>query len=527
MCIPPRVYVANHKKRGFENTLNSIFIFRLATLLMVLIKMNVTIAWRRHLGRFIPGKGVRFFPHQRLMRNDELWMKYYLVKSLHIERNRDGSRVCRSDNTLLKSVSAADESESSNWKRFSQVKREMAFCIETEDFETAKSLYEEIRDTVHQHGNIDTVLMFLSICHKASQRITVENVIRDLQHHEITISEQVYFALIRCYCDGNLIQHAWDIIRAMEQLGVEPRLRTFLPILEACERTGDINTAFKIFDYFSKVPLQPRSEQLTILLTTLANYCKKSSNNDHDGEVNILTIKGKVDDILKQSTSHLIGFPTEELERIAAAFTNCTNDQLRNCGVLVENFDDIDGPIISDNGLQIDGSVVALNATYNSSSRLWDQYSPSPNHPHPPLGLKVEGLHFVPQKFVVWSEKSSKFMLKPNSKTPQDHQSIWDTKHDPSSDNSDHQFAAPKGNAAMYLRNPDEEKEMHLPARLVHISDKTCRCPHCHTVIMNIPISDSEKREVREALIRTASEQSLTHISHLEVRICLNMVHIA
>jgi pentatricopeptide repeat protein len=489
--------------------------FKYSAVFFILVMMQKTIAWRQ-MFQTVHAVSPACFKHYAARKfGASSWMhKGELCSSLIFHRNhilrRDLTNVPQPFEMSLSNpmLSVIESNEEVKWRRFSQIKREMANCIELHDFDKAQTLYEEIKDKVNLHGNIDTVLMFLSICQHASQIGIVEDVIINLKEQHIGIHEQVYFSLIRCYCDGNMIDKAWEIVKSMEGLGVEPRLRTFQPVLEACERVGDIGETLKVFEYLMNVRLQPRSEQLTALLRTYTQYRELEG----DKMDNHHTIKERVDDILKQASTHMIGFPTEDLERIAAGAAGATVEGVRDFGVLVENLEDIDGPVICDEHLHIDSSVIALNATYNSTGRLLDQYSPTPNNPHLPIGLKVEGIHFIPQKFVVWSEKSSKFLQPDNMKFGEN-----DGTSDGGNSNKNHPFCAPTSSSLIMLKNKNPDVEQQLSARLVHIADKNCHCPHCFGKILKIPMSNEEKKEVREALIRTAADQSLTHITHLEV----------
>lgn len=418
--------------------------------------------------------------------------------------------------------------------RFSKIKLAMSKCINAEDFVGAKALYDEVIDNIHLGKNVNTVLMFLSMCDKAEHLPAVLSAVESMKKHNIPIIEQCYVSLIRCYADANMVDEVWKVLDLMKTQHIEARLRTLQPVLDSYSKHGDLAGALKVLHYIQDLQLEARPEQITSLLNAYAKARNKFQSHSSTEDVeSFKKMKKQVDEILSHASQALFGVSLDDLEQISTTMNNMTVKEVRDIGVLVESIEDIGGPIISDADLVVDGSVVALNATYDNSFTIIDPRTPTPSHRNPylPLGLKADAIHFIPQKFSVWSEKKKLFIaaLKKQSEHVDDPSVGW-VKTAKMLDEGQVQTVTKlaevpeqevKDKHNLFVGVPDLNWERSLPSRLVHVSSNTCRCPHCGGDILNVQISEKEKKEVCEALLRTAEEHSANQTHHLEVRIFL------
>lgn len=73
-------------------------------------------------------------------------------------------------------------------------------------------------------------------------------------------------ALIRCYSDNNQIHEALNLIDEMIENNLEPKLRTYHPILEAVCKKTDFTQALFVIKEIKKQNIILRPEQLALLL---------------------------------------------------------------------------------------------------------------------------------------------------------------------------------------------------------------------------------------------------------------------
>jgi len=93
-------------------------------------------------------------------------------------------------------------------------------------------------------------------------------------------AEQAFLSLIRCYTADDTsavlvlpgIDRALSLVKEMDSLNLEPRLRTYQPILEAVCRTGDLQRALSLLhEMVSERGIHPNTSQMAMLLAFISN----------------------------------------------------------------------------------------------------------------------------------------------------------------------------------------------------------------------------------------------------------------
>ena len=255
--------------------------------------------------------------------------------------------------------------------------KEFLECIKSREFEPAMSLYARMKQSgmVPKDGIINGLL---SVCHKASHLDSALEIFDDLIAHSIPLNEPAYMVLIRCYSDGGQTTKALALMEQMKESMIEPKLRTYHPILEAECLKGDIDAALALVQRMTEDNIFIRSEQLTLILESAAR-----SHKLHDP-----VYKKRIHTLLNATAQDLLGMETGEMRRIVSALCGKDLEVAVSDGILIETREDLPGPIVSplssdiitnsdmsdEHAPQVDIAVdSANNQSYGSSS---DSLSP-------------------------------------------------------------------------------------------------------------------------------------------------------
>ena len=255
----------------------------------------------------------------------------------------------------------------------------------------------------------------LSICTEAEHLPRALQLVDALQEAGVPAqSETAYIALIRCYSAALNVPKATSLLDQLLALsGVEPKLRMFQPLLEALCRTHDVQGALGLARRVKDLGLPLRGEQLTVLVELFGkSHCS--------GALLDAATRRALDALISEAGNTVIGLSTADMQRIAMAMNNLSRvDDLRQQGILVHALSDICGPILDSSNFTVDCSVIALNATYDSSTSYGlslEHSSPSQvgNNPMIPVGQDARTVQFAPEKYVVLSANESLKMLAEN-----------------------------------------------------------------------------------------------------------------
>jgi len=235
----------------------------------------------------------------------------------------------------------------------------------------------------------------------------------------------------------------------------------------------------------SRLSVTLRDEPITALLLSLG--CKNSDdavNNKIKAAIRDPSVIQDINELLFDAANKLLGLSTLSMQKIVMKLNNLTSSEVIDQGILVESLDDIRSQIIQKHS--DDGSVIALNASFERSISILDTNLPScqTHNPSIPVGQDYANVQLLPEKYVVLAER--KKLLEKLSKT---------ISH--SSDSHEHvDDGGERGQMVMQI------------ARMVDISNKSCRCPNCNGELRPLLISEEEKHRVRIALHKIVSSRS-------------------
>lgn len=121
-------------------------------------------------------------------------------------------------------------------------KIELADCVKSADFERAYAIFEKyMMAGVPATGHIYSLLFNIAARATRVPPSTVSaawTVYQDMAGRGVPMSEAVYASLIRICSIGGDVGRAQELLAHMKERGLEPRLRSYSPILFACAHAG-------------------------------------------------------------------------------------------------------------------------------------------------------------------------------------------------------------------------------------------------------------------------------------------------
>jgi len=367
--------------------------------------------------------------------------------------------------------------------------RDLYKHVRRRDFPAAMAVYDAMVECNVPRKD-SQLLALLACCHKAEHLSKAQEIVSDMSAAHIPLSQTSYLALVRCHADAGELEEALVLIREMVKGGIEARQRAFQPLLEKLSDLGDVTSLLDLIDYMDTVEVPVRGEQITALATSMGHDKVRWALRD-------AAVADRVTHIFQQAADGLLGLSTAEISLIVERVNNITVEQVADQGVLVGSLEDIRSRILSMENASIDGSVVALNASFEGARTVLDRDLPpsGSNDPRIPVGQDATTVQLVPEKYVVLSERARLM----NATMEQS-----------------------LGNTSVVTPDIDEGYnttscvDKFAPARVVDISPASCRCPNCDAQILPLLLTGVEKLQVRSALQTIARGKSLNQSRHLE-----------
>ena len=176
--------------------------------------------------------------------------------------------------------------------------------------ETFKKMKQSVTTTPI---SIDNYSSLFHLFHKAEHLEYAEKLFAEMLVEHNQASEQSYLALMRCYCDKNDIDKAWMILNEVLKLPLEPRLRTFQPLLEGlCKKRSNPYAALEILHQLHSRQITPNSDQIAMfLITAYQEYALQNT-----------TFFNEVKAMIDRWDVNLSGFYREDALRLNAVFTH-------------------------------------------------------------------------------------------------------------------------------------------------------------------------------------------------------------
>jgi hypothetical protein len=195
---------------------------------------------------------------------------------------------------------------------------------------------------------------------------------------------------------------------------------------------------------------------------------------------------------------------------MVVALNGISSEEALNDGVLVESISDIRGPIMSYADLSVDGSVVALNASFRSSLPP-PHFLFKADSAATPVELGGGNVSFSPEKYQIVQETLKRHPQHiPSVPFPPSREGEGEGEGK-GVEEVEGQYDYP-----LVVEDSPSRPLVHRRARLVDISSRSCLCPNCHEEVISLTITEEERVRVREALILIARAASPLQERHLE-----------
>lgn len=362
--------------------------------------------------------------------------------------------------------------------------------VRARDYDKCMQAYDEMKleDTPNREKSF---LVLLSLCHKAEHLSKAHEIVEDMLRFNISHSETSYIALVRCYANAGQTDKALSLIDELILDGIELKPRIFQPVLDEYSNNGDVYKLLEQLKRMNRLNVTLRDDPITALLLSLG--CKNSDdavNNKIKAALRDPSVIEAINELLFDAANKLLGLSTLSMQKIVMKLNNLTSSEVIDQGILVESLDDIRSQVI--HSQKDDGSVIALNASFERSISILDGTLPSSQtyNPSIPVGQDYANVQLLPEKYVISSER--KKLLDKLSQ-----QRINNSSGSDASDGD--------GDVINSEYMTSMTKQI---ARMVDISNKSCRCPNCNGELRPLLISEEEKRRVRIALHKIVSSRS-------------------
>ena len=225
--------------------------------------------------------------------------------------------------------------------------------IRDREFLPAIALYERMK-LIDFRPRESVLTGLLSICQRKEHLANAIELFAAYPASGIVPNESAYMSLIRCYSDNGEINVALDLIEQMFALNLEPKLRTYQPVLEAVCLKNDFQGAIGIIKQMKTSKIIPRSEQLTLLLEVGAS----------SGAIDIDATRIQIDEMILTASHDLLGMETSEMRRIIGSFCKLTPQGVLDEGILVESRNDLPGEVLDITEKDNISIITSMNETF-------------------------------------------------------------------------------------------------------------------------------------------------------------------
>jgi pentatricopeptide repeat protein len=385
-------------------------------------------------------------------------------KKIHTDIKKDRNLYKKKNKYFDKMDISINNNIVNNKVLWSEFNLELIGCVKIKNFEKSLILYENMKNSgLSIKSGVFTTL--LSICHQKNHLNHAIKLFNDMLTARHVPTEPAYLSLIRCFSSANKIEECLALIKHMRLLSIEPKLRTYHPILEAIALAEKNPTrVLKLLQHMTCNNVIPRSEQLLVLFR-----CGIENNSFADDK-----FCQDVDDIIKIMSTELLGLHSEDINKIVMLFNNLTVEQLKDQGILVESVNSIKGKLIVGD-IDKDGSLFAINENFENAQSVVSETlcSPASSDPTIPIvkNISTAFASREPDKYVILNNANS--INKNNS-----------------------------------LSN--------IKSRIIDISNDTSRCPNCNSTIASIYLTEGERHRVRVSMNKITATSNLIQCKNLQ-----------
>ena len=433
---------------------------------------------------------------------------------------------------------------------------ELLGYVKAKESQGALEIFKYLKNNGHKlKSNIH--LSVLSVCYRQEHLQVAIDLFNEMIESGVPPTEQSYLALIRCQSDGGLVDEAIALVKHMISVGIEPKLRTYQPILESlCYKIHNPQKALEIIKHMYRQEINPRSEQLALLLET---------SGRNVSYLNDPWYKASLDEFIGNSSSDILGMTAKDIVRVVSSLNSFHNEEetinlyddetrknvsIPNPGTLLESIDTIhDSPECMIVDVDPDEEVIwTLNAVQDSVSSIYENRHDLPSdcsivyQKEKYRFLDSDGIHDLVNVSIPLEENDNRsdVAIDEGGKI----KSWYALKILLSSDHylEDNiapeisQLRAARGQrspvrhelrmkkASSHKKDQDSTSPCSLgkapypmkKAEVVGISNKSCRCPNCGDYLTSMFLTEEERHRVRAALMKIASTSSLNQCKNLQ-----------
>lgn len=334
-------------------------------------------------------------------------------------------------------------------------------------FSGANKFYETLKGTRYL-TRTGVYAAILSVCTKKEHLPFALAVFNEMIEMKIAPCEATYVPLIRCYSDDNQTKVALELIDQMKLFGLEPKLRTYIPVFEhMCTVNNDPIRGLELLSNMLDKNVVLTSAQLVVLINSA-----KSANL-----LGNLKFKNDLHTLISRIASELLGITNAQMQVLSSVLSSKALNEIKDQGILVENNDDLE-----DIRTGINDTI-----TYNNNNNYYCS--------------SIDQIDRVTQSMEDDISNNSSY----DSEIVQDLQIVIKSTN--------------VHNQNLTGINFDIVNDCQIiqQGRIVDISNSTCRCPLCDGKLKLIHLTPDEKERVRIALFKIAGSCSATQAKNLMI----------
>ena len=430
--------------------------------------------------------------------------------------------------------------------------QELLVHVKNKQSNQALRVYEQLKTAGHRlRSNIQ--LSVLSVCYKIEHLQVAIDMFNDMIESGVPPTEQSYLALIRCHSDGGNVDDAIAFVKHMITIGIEPKIRTYQPILESlCYKMHEPMKALEIIKHMYRQDVHPRSEQLALLLETSGRNVSYLSDPMYRASLN---------EFIGNSSSNVLGITAKDIATVVSSVSNVHGsnggrDEMKgkdaqDPGTLLESLETIlETPDCMIIDVDVEKrNVWTLNTVQEGVASIYENRRDLP--PDCAIVYQKEKYRFLDSDEVhdlvnvsipleenntrfdvaidedgaIKSWYALKILLSSDQHLEDDVAREISQLRVARGQRSPvrHEFRIKKSAAS---RKKDENSRT-LPslskapyplrkAEIVGISNRSCRCPNCGNYLKPMYLTEEERHRVRVALMKIASTSSLNQCKNLQ-----------
>lgn len=324
-------------------------------------------------------------------------------------------------------------------------------------YSNATKFYETLKGTKYL-TRTGVYAAILSVCTQKEHLTFATAVFNEMIEMKIAPCEATYVPLIRCYSADNQINTALELIDQMKLLGLEPKLRTYIPVFEhMCLINKDPKRGLELLSYMLDEKIAFTSVQLVVLINSAI-----SSNLLEN-----LEFKTDLNNLIHRISLELLGVTNGQMQVVSSILSAKTLNEIKEQGILVATNDDAEDIYTSSNE-----NLITENTDGNDSNDT--------------------EMHNM-EVSVVNDDSEITQDLKVIVKSTNSH----------------------NHNLVGIIKDPNHGGQILQRGRIVDISNSTCTCPLCDGKLKLINLTPDEKERVRIALFKIAGSYSSTQAKNL------------